>query len=354
MRPAASAHTLRATIAQRLVADWFRPQLTPLTALLLPASWLFAALAALRRTLYRRRWLRAERLPVPVVVVGNVLVGGTGKTPLAIWLVERLRERGRNPGVILRGYRGAGAERVLEAGAGAWPDAVGDEALLIARRTGAPVFVGPDRAAAGKALLAAHPAVDLIVADDGLQHYRLARDCEIAVVDRRGFGNRRLLPAGPLREPPARLASVLAVVDNGGGGGAGSETARPVFAMRLVGERFVGLHDPQRTIGAAELAGRKLYAIAGTGSPQRFFATLAGLGLTDFLARAFPDHHAYRPDDLAFAADGTLLMTEKDAVKCAALAHPDAWVLPVTADLGADGERLLALVMERIDGRPTA
>ncbi len=304
----------------------------------------FAALAGLRRVLYRAGILKSERLPVPVVVVGNITAGGSGKTPLVIWLVEALRRRGRHPGVISRGYGGRSAG-VRKLSRGDTPAEVGDEPLLIARRTGCPVVVGRDRVAAGRALLAAYPECDVIVCDDGLQHYRLARDVEIVVIDRRGFMNGWPLPAGPLREPVSRLSIVDAVVANGWPGDA-------PFRMRLSGDRFVRL-DGGASCTAAALRGQRLHAVAGIGEPQRFFDHLAALGLA-FEPHAFPDHHAYREEDLDFHGDA-ILTTEKDAVKFAGLAdspgRPMVWVLPVDAEVTPD---LAQFILERLDGSPPA
>ncbi len=290
----------------------------------------------MRRQLYRGGLLARQRLPVPVVVVGNVTVGGSGKTPLILWLVDALARRGCRPGVVSRGYGGtvAGVSEVCPDSAAA---AVGDEPLLIRRRAGCPVFVGRDRAAAGRALLAAHPDCDVILCDDGLQHYRLARDLEIAVLDRRGVWNGWPLPAGPLREPVSRLRTVDAVVANDWPGPAG-------FRMNLTGDRFHLLGgDGGRA--AAELAGLRLHAVAGIGEPQRFFDHLAGMGLR-FAAHAFADHHRYVAADLAFDGDA-ILTTEKDAVKFAALAALPVWVLPVTAIVVPD---LGQFVWEKING----
>ncbi|MDR1936573.1 MAG: tetraacyldisaccharide 4'-kinase [Candidatus Accumulibacter sp.] len=347
---------IRANFLQSLSRLWFRERLSPPLLPLLPFSWLFRGLAATRRFLYRRGILPSVSLPVPVIVVGNLTVGGSGKTPLALWLVERLRELGWRPGVISRGYAGAGEERGAIEPVFAASDAarVGDEPLLLARKSGVPVFVGRDRAAAGKALLAAHPECDVLVSDDGLQHYRLRRRVEIAVFDRRGAGNGRLLPAGPLREPLGRLAGVTAVVINGGGARVNPGGA-PCFAMYLAGRDFVALEDPRKTCLAAELRGKSLHAVAGIGDPSRFFSQLAGLGL-EFSRHAFPDHQVYRVEDLAFARDGVLLMTEKDAVKCAGLGLPETWVFPVEAriDDAADGSSLLDTILEKLNGRTPA
>jgi tetraacyldisaccharide 4'-kinase len=307
----------------------------PAALLLLPLAALFALVAGIRRQLYGAGLLRSQRLPVPVVVVGNITAGGSGKTPLVVWLVEEFRRRGRRPGVISRGYGGDG-DGVCEVLEGSAPARVGDEPVLIRRRTGVPVFVGRDRVAAGRALLATHDC-DLLICDDGLQHYQLARDLEVAVVDRRGFLNGWPLPAGPLREPVARLATVDAVVANGWAGAAG-------FHMQLVGARFQQLGG-QAVCVATELLGRKLHAVAGIGEPQRFFDHLAGMGLT-FEAHAFPDHHAYGAGDLGFTGDA-ILTTEKDAVKFAGVATLPVWVLPVSATVEPD---LAQFLLERLDG----
>ncbi len=306
---------------------------------LLPLAGLFAVLAAVRRLAYRRGWLAVTRLPVPVVVIGNVSVGGTGKTPLVLWLVESLRAAGYHPGVVSRGHGGRGELAEVEAGTD--PARVGDEPVLLARRAGCPVWVGRRRADAARALLARHPGVDVILADDGLQHYALARDCEIAVVDAgRGLGNGLPLPAGPLREPASRLATVDAVVCHGGGrtvaGG-----AVPCHGMRLAGDEFVAIARPERR-RAEQFRGRRLRAVAGIGHPERFFDHLRALGL-DIEARAFPDHHRFVAADLP---SGTVLMTEKDAVKCAPFAGEDHWMLPVSAEVEPG---LLQCILDRIE-----
>jgi tetraacyldisaccharide 4'-kinase len=327
---------------------------------LLPVSWLFRLVVGLRRGLYRVGVMRSFRLPVPVIVIGNLTVGGSGKTPLVLWLAERLRQAGWRPGIISRGYGGA-AQGVQAVDADCGPSLVGDEPLLLARRSAVPVFIGRDRAAAGQALLAAHPDCNVIVSDDGLQHYRLRRSVEIAVFDARGAGNTRLLPAGPLREPLQRLSSATAVVWNGVAlapnqtDPTGNALTLPQFSMRLVGRLFFALADAQRRCAAEDLRGKRLYAIAGIGDPSRFFAQLDALGL-EFEAHPFPDHHVYCTADLGFASDGVLLMTEKDAVKCAPLISREAWVLPVDAQIvvAPDGKSLFDIILEKIDGRSLA
>ena len=342
-------------LAQRLPRLWYQSRLAVSLYPLLPLSWLFRGLVQLRRALFEYGVMRSTRLSVPVVVVGNLTVGGSGKTPLVLWLVEALRAQGWRPGIISRGYGGAeGGEKVVTADSD--PRVVGDEPLLLARRSQAPVVVGRDRVAAGRALLAAHPQCDVIISDDGLQHYRLQRDVELVVFDGRGGGNQRMLPAGPLREPMRRLRSVTGVVWNCAERPEIPLAAMlPQFRMTLSGQIFSALSDASRHCEAADLRARRLYAIAGIGDPSRFFAQLGRLGL-DFEAHPFPDHHRYGAEDLAFARDGVLLMTEKDAVKCAAMDLGEAWVLPVAATIEAaqDGKTLLGTILEKLDGRTPA
>ncbi len=342
--------------ARRLSRMWYERPIPLALRILLPFSWIFSLLVSLRRALYRKGVLRSHRLPVPVIVVGNLTVGGSGKTPLVLWLVERLREAGWRPGIVSRGYGGT-RRGVHPVGADSPAAEAGDEPLLLARRSGVPVFVGSDRVAAGQALLAAHAGCSVIVSDDGLQHYRLRRSVELVVFDGRGAGNGRLLPAGPLREPLRRLARATAVVWNGSPEPPVLRAARrlPQFDMRLDGRRFVSLADGRRACDAGSLRGKRLYAVAGIGDPARFFSQLEALGL-QFEAHPFPDHHRYCLADLAFAGDGVLLMTEKDAVKCAALALGEAWVLPVEASIEKppDGRGLLETILENLNGRAFA
>lgn len=331
-------------VARWLQRQWFEQRrLSPALWLLAPLTGLYAAVAE-----RRRRRARPERLAVPVIVVGNITVGGAGKTPLTLWLAGQLGERGWRPGIVSRGY-GSAESGARPVGTQSAAVDVGDEPILLARRSARPVWVGRDRVAAGRALLAAHPEVDVILCDDGLQHYRLARDVELAVFDGRGAGNGWQLPAGPLREPLGRLATVDAVVCNGAPDARLPPTP-PHFAMALRAGDFYRLDDPRQRCAAADLAGRQLNALAGIGDPERFFRTLEDLGLV-FSRHPFPDHHAYRAGDLAFARDGVLLMTEKDAVKCAGLAPGETWVLPVEAELSP---ALIELIVEKLRGRQAA
>lgn len=327
-----------------LQRQWFdQRRLAPALWLLLPLSGLFVLLAA-----WVRRRTQPEKLAVPVIVIGNITVGGAGKTPLTLHLARVLQQRGWRPGIVSRGYGGENAvpRRVDR---DSLPAEAGDEPILLARRSGVPVWVGRHRAAAGRALLAAHPEVDVILCDDGLQHYRLARDVELAVFDGRGAGNGWRLPAGPLREPLSRLAAVDAIICNG------LPDARlpadvPRFEMRLQPGLFYRLDAPTEYCEAGAFFGKNLHALAGIGDPGRFFRTLEGLGL-GFEAHPFADHHAYTAEDLVFAKDSILLMTEKDAVKCAGLVAGETWVLPVEAELSP---ALIDLILEKFRGRQAA
>ncbi len=301
----------------------------PVVALLLPLSWVYCGVVQLRRLGYRVGWLASRRLPVPVVVVGNLSVGGTGKTPLVLRLAQLLRGRGWTPGILTRGYGGRSRSWPRLVRPDSDPDAVGDEPVLLARRSGCTVVAGPDRMQAG--LLALRlGGCDILLTDDGLQHYRLARDLEIVLIDgARGLGNGHCLPAGPLREPRSRLSSVDLLLYKGEGG------ERP--AMRLLPGLLVNLRHPDRTRRLADLRGQAVGAVAGIGDPQPFFALLRGAGL-DIDPHPYPDHYRFSPRDLVHWPDGPVIMTEKDAVKCAAFGGEDHWYLPVEAVVDADFE----------------
>ena len=331
-------------VGRWLQRQWFEQRrLSPALWLLAPLAGLYSVVAA-----RNRRQARPERLAVQVIVIGNITVGGAGKTPLTLWLAGQLKERGWRPGIVSRGYGGQGLlPRPVKPDSAAVD--VGDEPILLARRSGVPVWIGRDRVAVGRALLAAHPDVNVVLCDDGLQHYRLARDVELAVFDGRGAGNGWRLPAGPLREPLSRLAAVDAVICNGSPDDR-LPPALPRFEMHLRAGEFYRLDDPEQRCFADDLAGRNLHALAGIGDPERFFRTLEGLGLA-FNRHPFPDHHAYSAADLAFAKGGVLLMTEKDAVKCAGLTAGETWVLPVEAELSP---ALIDLILEKLRGRQAA
>jgi tetraacyldisaccharide 4'-kinase len=268
---------------------------------------------------------------------------------LVLYLAEALRRAGKRPGIISRGYRG-NANGVSEVTQDHDPALVGDESVLLAKRSGCPVFVGRDRVATARALIASHADCDLILSDDGLQHYRLRRDVEIALFDERGLMNARMLPAGPLREPVSRLVKVDALVMNGIAVSPVPTIGHSVFTMFLGGDHFYLLNDPEKVCNVADLAGKVLHAVAGIGSPRRFFDHLIAMGL-DCDEHPFEDHYGYGADELAFA-DGIILTTEKDAVKLArlSLTRP-VWVLPVVAEVSPD---LAEFVLEKIDGSAPA
>ena len=313
---------------------------------LLPLSFLFLLLVTTRKYLFKVGFLKSCKLPVPVIVVGNISVGGTGKTPLVLWLAEHLKKKGFIPGVISRGYGGSASE-VTEVFTDGIPAKIGDEPLLIARRTCSPVFVGANRVDAGKALLKAYPMVNVIISDDGLQHYRLQRDFEFAVVDAgRGFGNGFLLPAGPLRETKSRMASVDAIVMTSSKKTLPIPTnlLPPLFEMEFSGDWFVSLFDCKTTQKSNFFNDKTLVAIAGIGNPERFYEALTKMGLV-FERKSFADHHAFTPHDIESFVGKTILMTEKDAVKCEKFAFGkaqyDIWMLPVTAKIDKALDELL-------------
>jgi len=293
----------------------------------------YAGAVSARRWLYRAGWLRAHAVDVPVVVVGNLAAGGAGKTPLTIAVVERLKQAGWRPGVASRGY-GRGDARPRWVLPDTPPEQGGDEPVLIARRAAVPVRVDRDRVAAARALAAS--GCDVVVCDDGLQHYRLARDLEIEVIDgARRYGNGRMLPAGPLREPAARgRCCDFRVVNLGhGGDGAGAGTGFGEWPMHLHSRNALPLAGG-RPRALSSFAGQRVHAVAGIGNPQRFFDALRAQGIA-VVPHAFADHHAYRPEDLQFGSDLPVLMTEKDAVKCAAFADARCHAVPVDAELPA-------------------
>ena len=333
-----------------LARTWYSRRPTAVTVLLAPLAWIFGGAAALRRAGYRRNLLRRTRVGVPVVVVGNVTAGGSGKTPLVAALVRALAARGRRPGIVSRGH-GRRTRDTREVRAGDDPRDAGDEPLLLAA-TGAPVVVGRDRVDAARALLAAHPDVDVVVADDGLQHYALARDVEIAVVDAsRELGNELLLPAGPLREPASRLDSVDALVWRTTPGVRPRMRAHAhEFLVDYRPASWIGVADPARRFDAGWLADPATVAIAGIANPDAFFDSLRAQGFAGRV-RAFPDHHPYTRDDVAFPGAPAVLMTEKDAVKCRAFGDARMWMLPIDARIDP---ALVDLVLEKIDGPEAA
>jgi tetraacyldisaccharide 4'-kinase len=316
-----------------------------------PLASLYGAVAAARRGLYAARWLPSYNVGRPVIVVGNLTVGGTGKTPLVAWLAEKLAERRLSVGILSRGYGSSGAgPRLVEPGSD-WRE-VGDEPMLLRQRTRCHVMVAKDRLAGARALV--DRRVDVILADDGLQHLRLARDCEVIVVDgARGFGNGRLLPAGPLRDPVSELSRADLIVLNGPATHASLRPFAPLLEQRSVQMTLMpGNVIPMDGRGTAatldDFRGQRVHAVAGIGNPARFFGELRARGL-DVTEHAFPDHHPFTAADLEFGDAAPVLMTEKDAVKCRAFASARLWYVPVTARFSdAHASRILERVVDKL------
>ena len=321
----------------------------PVSLALWPLSRLFALVSGIRRFAYRVGLLRSHRFQVPVLIIGNITVGGTGKTPLVIWMARHLQRQGWQPGIVSRGYGGKSRQWPQQVRADSDPATVGDEAVVLAGATGCPMFVGPNRPAAVAALLQ-HTATNIVIADDGMQHYALARDIEIAVVDgKRRFGNAFLLPAGPLREPTSRLDSVDMVVTNGQG-----EAGE--FSMKLHQPTVRPLRDEGQDTPTdiAAFAGTTVHAVAGIGNPKRFFDLLQRYGV-EVQAHPFPDHHAFTDRDLDFTGAAPVMMTEKDAVKCRHLTCRNCWVVNIEAQ--PDAGFVLHLnnaLKEIVDGQKAA
>lgn len=330
------------SVTRVLTALWYDNH--PARWLLVPVAACYQLLAEARRTLYQRGLRPVTELPVPVIVVGNVTVGGTGKTPFVIWLARELLQRGYRVGIVARGYRGAARDWPRSVDAESDPGEVGDEPVLLARRTGCPLAAGPDRVAAARHLLATAD-VDVVLSDDGMQHYPLARRFEIAVVDgERGLGNGLCLPAGPLREPPGRLRQVDAIVVNGGDWGHAG-----VFRAEAVIKEVYRLGDKSlRSIES--FRNTPVHAVAGIGNPQRFFELLEAAGI-EVIKHPLDDHAVIAPEDLQFGDSAPVLITEKDAVKCEHFALDDVWC--VTVDLQFETNttvRLMRLVTRELGG----
>jgi len=314
---------------------------------MLPLSWLFRLLVWLRRQAYFTGLRRSQKLPVPVIIIGNISVGGTGKTPLTIWLVNRLQQAGFRPGIVSRGYRGRARHWPQQVRADSDPVMVGEEAILLAQRCQCPVAVDPQRVVAAGALLKYNDC-DVIVADDGLQHYALARDIEIVVIDGvRRFGNGRCLPAGPLREPVSRLQGVDFIIVNSG------VTLAREYRMNLRAVNIYRVNNPDQCAVVENLRAGPVHAVAGIGNPQRFFEQLQGMGF-DIIKHAFPDHHEFTETELEFADEHAIIMTEKDAVKCRRFANDRCWTLAVEADVDPQLETHLLSRLKKWSGNVTA
>lgn len=338
---------------QRLTALWYRESAG--FSMLAPLGWLYGLVMALRRLAYACGLLKTQRAAKPVIVVGNLTVGGTGKTPLVAWLAQQLARTGLRVGIVSRGYGRSGTAPQSVHAETSWRD-VGDEPMLLASLTGCDVVVARDRFAGAQQLVAL--GVDVIIADDGLQHLRLARDCEIVVIDgARGFGNGRLLPAGPLREPASRVRNASLVVVNGTPEHASLRTGvEGSLQMALFGGealRVDGLAMPEPL---EHFRGRRVHAVAGIGNPQRFFRDLRARGL-DIVEHAFPDHHPFTVADLTFGDALPVLMTQKDAVRCREIEDARLWYVPVVARFSEPQAKeildrvVLALAPQEHDGR---
>jgi tetraacyldisaccharide 4'-kinase len=313
-----------------MLSDWVQSvwyEKKAVAYLFLPLTAIFQTVVIVRRFLYQIGLKKSRLLPVPVIVVGNITVGGTGKTPFTIWLANDLKSKGYNPGVISRGYGGTASNWPQQVRPDSDPRTVGDEALIISKATECPMAVGPDRVSAARALLE-HTDCDILISDDGLQHYALRRTIEVAILDGvRRLGNGFCLPAGPLREPASRLNSIDMVVTNG-------VPLEGEIGMRLEGKLAVNLRDSQitRKLRSFGFDRVPIVALAGIGNPGRFFDHLKNNGLV-FESRSFPDHHQFTQADFDFPNETVVLMTEKDAVKCKQFMTGREWFVPVAAVL---------------------
>lgn len=326
-------------ILMTLMNDWYRPSYSKTTLCLKPLAWLFHSCVLLRRNLYRCKLKSAYRFSVPIVVVGNITVGGTGKTPFVTWLAQLLRSEGFHPGIVSRGVGSRCHRTPRFVNRTDAPEEVGDEAILLAQ-TGCPVVIGVDRVASVATLLR-QANCDVVLADDGLQHYRLARDIEIAMIDGdRRYGNRCLLPAGPLREPVTRLNEVDWQIVNGGSG--------EDVSMRLEPLGFIPLLSRDETVlPIAQFFPKKVHALAGIGHPQRFFTLLQDLGF-EIIPHPFPDHYLYQPQDINFKDEYPIIMTEKDAVKCVSFANEHCFYLRVAVKIKDDIKNQLLMRLQAL------
>ncbi len=320
--------------------DYYWYSINFISLLLLPLSGVFCLLAHLRLLLYKIKLLKSYKAPVPVIVVGNISVGGTGKTPLIIALVKQLQSRGKTPGVISRGYGGKSDSWPRLVSAQTTAQQVGDEPQLIFQHCRCAVAVGPNRQQSIELLLSCS-GCDIILSDDGLQHYALQREIEIVVVDaQRRFGNRLCLPAGPLREPRSRLDKVDLVLFNGG------SSQQMSFAMKVVQCVGVGAETKDRMLSS--FRGQTIHAVAGIGNPQRFFNMLKSHDIK-VIEHAFSDHHIYSESDLNFNDDFSVLMTEKDAVKCGDFVLPDHWAVVIEIVISAPAQQQLKQIFDSLE-----
>ena len=313
-------------IAQRLQQLWYE-KTSFLLKSLIPLSWLYLLVIMARKAMYRFGIKKVSKFSVPIIVVGNITVGGTGKTPFVIWLANFLKAQGYHPGIVSRGYAGSANQQPTSVTQASDPSLVGDEAVLIARHSHCPVVVARQRVSAVHYLLEIFHS-DIVISDDGLQHYAMGRDIEVAMLDgQRRLGNRYCLPAGPLREPVRRLKEVnFTIVTDG-------TPMAHEFAMTLKADQFYQLQNPSNIQAAAIFQHKKCYAVAGIGNPDRFFSTLKHLNVF-CQQHPFSDHYSFQLSDFNFAEpESVIVMTEKDAVKCQAFADERFWCLPVKASV---------------------
>jgi tetraacyldisaccharide 4'-kinase len=344
---------LRSFLEAFLMRAWLRRGV--FACLLWPVSKLFQWIVHCRVALFALGYKAQTRLDVPVIVIGNIFLGGTGKTPLVIWLAQQLKLAGWHPGVISRGY-GASAESVSEVHQESLASVVGDEPLLIVLRADCPVMVGRDRVTAARALLVAHPNINVIISDDGMQHYALARDVEILMFDQRGVGNGWLLPAGPLREPAQRRRDFTVL--NAPAGNIVTGIGTDVLHMQLIPDKLFCLSAPEQQMMLADIKDKRIAAAAGIGHPERFFAMLRAANV-DFDALPLNDHHIFSAETFCDVDAELILITEKDAVKCRQIVELQRdvriWVVPVSAQLEAGlMAQLLNKISEKQDGRTLA
>lgn len=314
-------------IYHKLIEWWYQPTKNKWLCLLLPFSWVFNCIIHCRYFLYKKKIFSSYIVSAPVIVIGNITVGGTGKTPLVLYLVERFKAQGFKPGIISRGV-GASLHKIPHLVTSFdRPETVGDEALLLARKARVPTVVCKNRVLAAQFAIA-NCDCNLIIADDGLQHYQLQRDLEIVVIDgERGLGNQCLLPAGPLRESVSRLNTVNFIVING------QKKCLDIksYHMSLIAQKAISLHYKEEIL-LHDFPIKRIHAVAGIGHPERFFKLLNTFGFK-IIAHIFKDHHLYTEEDLSFAEDLPILMTEKDAIKCQGFTDKNIWVVPVKVDL---------------------
>jgi len=336
----------RPVASPELIEDlWYGKH--PLSIMLVPLGWCYQLLMTLRHLLYQSGILPTQRLDIPVIVVGNIVAGGTGKTPLVIWLAAYLKEQGYRPGIVSRGYKSKVKQWPQQVRIDSNPELVGDEPVLLARRTNCPVAIAPNRYIAAEALVE-HEQVDIIVCDDGLQHYALERDIEIAVIDGvRRHGNGRCLPAGPLREPVGRLKNVDMIVCNSG-------AVRGEFEMEYMPQQLCSVMDENKRCDVEQFQNQSIHAVAGIGNPAKFFSYLRGKGIRT-IEHEFPDHYQFKAKDICFDDGFSVVMTEKDAIKCTEFASEEHWFLPIDVKMtNAFEHRLTILLKDISNGQKTA